>query len=147
MEGVADGDDDGGDVWDGAGDGELVRYVYDPRVFTGLLSTDLGADSLHSGIHAYYFFRELYYACRAPTKTCPHCHGSLGRTQKRSVYASVPGEDDVAVPEMAEEGDSNDSKESFHSSQGRIALADEEPRPSSSKSPRPSTDDETARLV
>ncbi|KAK0274453.1 hypothetical protein LTR35_011607 [Friedmanniomyces endolithicus] len=99
------------------------------------------------GIHAYYFFRELYYACRAPTKTCPHCHGSLGRTPKRSVYASVPGGDDVAVPEMAKEGDSNDSKESFHSSQGRIILADEEPRPSSSKSPRPSTDDETARLV
>ncbi|KAK1058515.1 hypothetical protein LTR74_013319 [Friedmanniomyces endolithicus] len=99
------------------------------------------------GIHAYYFFRELYYACRAPTKTCPHCHGSLGRTPKRSVYASVPGGDDVTVPEMAEEGDSNDSKESFHSSQGRIILADEEPRPSSSKSPRPSTDDETARLV
>ncbi|KAK0939515.1 hypothetical protein LTR29_008884 [Friedmanniomyces endolithicus] len=100
------------------------------------------------GVHAYCFFRELYYACRAPTKTCPHCHGTLGRTPKRSVYASVPGDnDDVAVPEMAEEGDSNDSKESFHSSQGRIVLADEEPRPSSSKSPRPSTDDETARLV
>ncbi|KAK0259244.1 hypothetical protein LTR91_006103 [Friedmanniomyces endolithicus] len=105
--------------------------------------------SVHGGgVHAYCFFRELYYACRAPTKTCPHCHGSLGRTPKRSVYASVPGDnDDVAVPEMAEEGDSNESKESFHSSQGRIVLADEEPRPSSSKSPRPSTDDETARLV
>ncbi|TKA83636.1 hypothetical protein B0A55_00472 [Friedmanniomyces simplex] len=99
-------------------------------------------------IHTYYCLRELYRACRrAPKKKCPHCHSTLGRTAQRSVYATLPADDMADAPEMAEEDDSNGSKETFHSSRGHVTLLDEEGRPSSSKEPRPSTDDETASAL
>ncbi|KAK3654554.1 hypothetical protein LTR56_003200 [Elasticomyces elasticus] len=87
-------------------------------------------------IHTYYGFRELYVAWTTPSKKCPHCN---------KAYIAVSA-DDTDDPAMVER-DSNDSKESFHSSQGHITLNEDHPFQSSSKEPRPSTDDETARLV
>lgn len=73
---------------------------------------------------------------------CPHCHGRM--PARNGGYAAVTDYDPVG--EETAETHSHDSKDSFHSSHGRIALKDDEPQASDSEEPRPSTDDETARL-
>jgi len=95
-----------------------------------------------SVVHAYLGLRHLYDAWRAPSATCPHCHGSLAA--RNGVYAAVAEYDPTA--EETAENHSHDSKDSFHSSHGRITLRNDEPEASNSREPRPSTDDETARL-
>ncbi|KAK3073669.1 hypothetical protein LTR53_004533 [Teratosphaeriaceae sp. CCFEE 6253] len=105
-------------------------------------------DANLSVIHTYLGLRELYYAYRSrnTAATCPHCHSSIAKRGGKGPYAAI-GEYD---PEEAAEEHSEDSKESFHSSHGQISLKGDEPTEviaSSSKEPRPSTDDETARLV
>ncbi|KAK3117014.1 hypothetical protein LTR53_002035 [Teratosphaeriaceae sp. CCFEE 6253] len=99
-------------------------------------------------IHTYLGLRELYYAYRSRNMvaTCPHCHSNITKRAGKGPYAAI-GEYD---PEEAAEEHSQDSKESFHSSHGQISLKGDEATEviaSSSKEPRPSTDDETARLV
>jgi hypothetical protein len=93
-------------------------------------------------IHAWIFFRDLYARLHTKReKLCPHCHGNLrvraGERSGEATYYSIP-EDDERVHEHAHE-----TKQEY----GRIQINDTEAGPSKSGDPRPSTDDETARLV
>jgi hypothetical protein len=106
-----------------------------------LLALSCPADHERSVIHAYLGLRHLYDAWRAPALTCPHCHGKVPLSN--GAYAAV-AEYDPAAEESAM-NHSHDSKE-FQSSHGRITLRGDESEASNSKDPRPSTDDETARL-
>ena len=95
---------------------------------------------------------------RRSETTCPHCDGHLGHRwdlKKGSpAYEHVPSRhDDIADENAAEQGmiqindaEANDSKETFHSALQK-QKSQHEVQASSSKDPRPSTDDETARLL
>ena len=82
------------------------------------------------------------------TAKCANCQAALS-------HGSYPGQSSAYRPMRSRRDDdeeSHDSKESFRDTPTARNVLDmedtsNEPRPSSSKAPRPSTDDETARLV
>ncbi|KXL45188.1 hypothetical protein M433DRAFT_148704 [Acidomyces richmondensis BFW] len=93
---------------------------------------------LNFAIHTYFFTRGVWHARLIRSRTCPHCHGDLGQPAPRpGQYMQIRDDD---MPDVQER------KKSF----GSIRMSEEsdvEGRPSRSKAPRPSTDDETANLV
>jgi hypothetical protein len=94
------------------------------------------ADPSASLIHAWIFFRDLYNHLHTERKKlCPHCHGNLRVSSINSAYNTVPEYDEAEHV--------HETKQEY----GRIRVEDNEAGPSATKNPRPSTDDETARLV
>lgn len=98
------------------------------------------ANVYQSAIHSYFVLREITFGWLGfGEKTCPNCHCNISHNRRAPRgYRQAPGEYEDAQ-------DSDDSKETFHPAQ--MTKDQQQPKASSSKEPRPSTDDETARLV
>lgn len=130
-----------GDLRKHAAHVEFVRMISFSDILlctNGRKKNDKDTKHACSAIHTYFFTRGVWHARLIRSRTCPHCHGDLGQPAPRpGQYMQIRDDD---MPDVQER------KKSF----GSIRMSEEsdvEGRPSRSKAPRPSTDDETANLV
>ncbi|KAK4543536.1 hypothetical protein LTR36_005431 [Oleoguttula mirabilis] len=88
-------------------------------------------------IHAWFVLRELRWSGLFTRKTCPHCNCSLSRSDRQAHREYQH----VATEETGAGGDSKERSVSVH------FVDEEQGGPSVSIDARPSTDDESARLL